>query len=62
MFELVPAGINWSRAVLFLDLALVELIVFWAIGHEVYVLSALFGLLFTWLDDPGGGYGHRAWP
>ena len=60
VFELDPAGLNWPRAVLFLDVALVPLVVFWAIGHEQYLLSALFGLLFAMLDDPGGGYGHRA--
>jgi hypothetical protein len=43
-----------------LDVALVPLVVFWAIGHEEYLLSALFGLLFSVLADPGGGYGHRA--
>ena len=45
VFELNPAGLNWSRAVMVLDIALVPLVVFWAIGHEVYLLSALFGLL-----------------
>ncbi|HET6500603.1 MAG TPA: FUSC family protein [Amycolatopsis sp.] len=60
MFEVDPAGINWPRAVLFLDVALVPLVVFWAIGYEQYLLSALFGLLFAWLDDPGGGFGGRA--
>ncbi|MFL5995268.1 MAG: FUSC family protein [Streptomyces sp.] len=60
MFELNPAGLNWPRGVLFLDIALVPLIVFWAIGHEQYLLSALFGLLLAWLDDPGGSYGNRA--
>ncbi|MFD8222832.1 FUSC family protein [Streptomyces massasporeus] len=59
VFELLPPGPNWPRGVMFLDLALVVLIVFWAIGHEVYLLSALFGLLFTWVGDPGGGYGRR---
>jgi hypothetical protein len=60
VFELSPAGANWPRAVLFLDVALVPLVVFWAIGHEEYLLSALFGLLFAWLADPGGAYGQRA--
>jgi fusaric acid resistance family protein len=60
VFELNPAGLNWPRAVLFLDVALVPLVVFWVIGYEQYLLSALFGLLFAWLDDPGGGYGYRA--
>jgi len=60
VFEVNPAGINWPRAVMFLDVALVPLVVFWAIGHEQYLLSALFGLLFAGLADPGGGYGYRA--
>ena len=60
VFELNPAGVNWPRAVLFLDVALVPLVVFWAIGHQEYLLSALFGLLFAWLADPGGSYGYRA--
>ncbi|MDQ0306763.1 hypothetical protein J2S46_001319 [Kitasatospora herbaricolor] len=34
--------------------------VFWAIGHEQYLLSAVFGLLFAGLADPGGSYRHRA--
>lgn len=61
VFALNPAGLNWPRAVMFLDVALVPLIVFWAIGHEEYLLSALFGLLFAALEDPGGSYGPRAW-
>ncbi|MGA5895014.1 FUSC family protein [Streptomyces venetus] len=60
VFELNPAGLNWPRAVAFLDAALVPMFVFWAIGHEEYLLSALFGLLFAALADPGGSYGHRA--
>ena len=59
VFELKPAGINWPRGVLFLDVALVPLVVFWAIGYEQYLLSALFGALFAVLADPGGGYGYR---
>jgi hypothetical protein len=45
--------------VLFLDVMLVPLVVFWAIGHEEYLLSALFGALLAVLADPGGGYGSR---
>ena len=60
VFALNPAGLNWPRGVLFLDIALVPLVVFWAIGHQEYLLSALFGLLFAWLADPGGTYGQRA--
>jgi Fusaric acid resistance protein-like len=59
MFELNPAGLHWPRAVLFLDIALVPLVLFWAIGHQEYLLSALFGALFAWSADPGGSYGQR---
>ncbi len=59
VFELNPAGLNWPRGVVFLDVALVPLVVFWVIGHEQYLLSALFGLLLTALADPGGGFGYR---
>ena len=60
VFEVNPAGLNWPRAVLFLDVALVPLVVFAAIGHEEYLLSAVFGVLFAGLADPGGGFGYRA--
>ena len=60
VFELNPAGLNWPRAVLFLDVALVPLVVFWSIGYQQYLLSALFGVMFAWLADPGGSYGQRA--
>jgi len=60
VFALNLAGLNWPRAVLFLDVALVPLVVCWAIGHEEYLLSALFGVLFAGLTDPGGSYRSRA--
>ena len=60
VFELDPAAINWPRAVMILDVLLVPLVVFWAIGHEEYLLSAVFGVLFAALSDPGGGYRQRA--
>jgi hypothetical protein len=60
VFGLNPAGLNWPRAALFLDVALVPLVVFWAIGYEQYLLSALFGMVLAWLADPGGRYGQRA--
>ncbi len=59
MLELNPGGLHWPRAVLFLDVALVPLVLFWAIGHQEYLLSALFGALFAWHADPGGSYGQR---
>jgi len=60
VLEINPAGLNWPRGVMILDVALVPLVVFWAIGHEEYLLSALFGLLFAALADPGGGFGYGA--
>lgn len=60
VFALNPAGLNWPRAVMVLDVLLVPLVVFWAIGHQEYLLSAVFGLVFTVLADPGGSYGYRA--
>jgi len=59
VFGLSPAGLNWPRGVLILDLMLVPLIVFLAIGHQEYLLSALFGVLFAVVADPGGSYGSR---
>jgi hypothetical protein len=60
VFAVNPGGMNWPRGVLFLDIALVPLVVFWSIGYEQYVLSALFGALFAVLIDPGGSSGYRA--
>jgi Fusaric acid resistance protein-like len=60
VFTLDPAGPAWPRAVLFLDVALMPLVVLAAIGYQQYLLSAEFGLLFAWLADRGGGYGPRA--
>ena len=61
VFELDPAGLNWGRAVMVLDVMLVPLVVFLAIGHEEYLSSALFGVVYSVLADPGGSYGGRAW-
>jgi Fusaric acid resistance protein-like len=60
VFALNPQGLNWPRAVMFLDVALVPLVVLVAIGKEQYLLSALFGALFAGMADPGGSYGYRA--
>jgi hypothetical protein len=59
VFKLNPAELNWPRAVMILDVMLVPLVVFLAIGHQEYLVSALFGVLFTALADPGGSYGQR---
>ena len=60
VFQPNPAGLNWPRAVMILDVLLVPLVVFWAIGHEEYLLSAVVGVVFAAAADPGGGYGYRA--
>ena len=60
VFELNPAGLNWPRGVMILDVLLVPLVVFWAIGYEQYLLSAVFGLLFAAAADPGGSCLQRA--
>jgi len=60
VFEFNPAGLNWPRGVLILTLMLVPLIVFLAIGHVEYLLSALFGVLLATVADPGGSYGSSA--
>jgi uncharacterized membrane protein YccC len=59
VFELNPAGINWARGVMFLDVALVPLVVFWAIGHEQYLLSAIIAAFFAGVADVGGTYWSR---
>jgi hypothetical protein len=60
VFEFNRAGLNWPRGALILYLMLVPLIVFLAIGHEIYLLSALFGLLFATVADPGGSHRSHA--
>jgi len=60
VFQFNPAGLNWMRGVVVLDVLLVPLVVYWAIGHQDYLLSSLFGVLFAALVDPGGSYAARA--
>jgi hypothetical protein len=60
VFAFNPGGLHWDRGVWVLDVLLVPLVVFWAIGHEEYLYSAVFGVLYTALADPGGPYGPRA--
>src|SRR5215831_9101035 len=59
VFQFNPAGLNWPRGVVILDVVLVPLLVFWAIGHEQYLLSAVFAVILTAVIDPGGSYGSR---
>jgi hypothetical protein len=60
VFERDSGKLNWARALVTLDLMLVPLVVFWAIGHEQYLFSAIFGVLFAELSDPGGSYWQSA--
>src|SRR5215510_8180961 len=60
VFQVNPAGLNWMRGVLILDLLLVPLVVYSTIGHEEYLLSTVFGVLLTAAADPGGSFGSRA--
>src|SRR5262245_11714187 len=54
-----PSALHWARGVLLLDVMLVPLVFFWAYGHEVYVVSALIGAVFSLVTDPGRAYGQR---
>ena len=57
--ELNPKGPHWGRGVMFLDVALVPLVVLAAIGKEQYLLSAVFGAALTVVADPGGSFRNR---
>jgi hypothetical protein len=46
---------------LLLDVLLIPLVVFWSIGHEEYLVSAVFGVLWTAIADTGESYGTRVW-
>jgi hypothetical protein len=59
VFELNATGLNWMRGVMILDVLLVPLVIFWSIGYEQYLLSAIFAVVWTALADPGGSYGTR---
>src|SRR5262245_34296455 len=54
-----PSALHWARGVLLLAGMLVPLVFFWAYGHEVYVVSALIGAVFSLVTDPGRAYGQR---
>jgi len=60
VFKFNSAGLHWGRGVMILDVMLVPLVVFWSIGYEEYLLSAIFGVLFTAVVDPGGRFGRQA--
>ena len=60
VFERESGKLNWPRAIMTLDVLLVPLVIFAAIGHEQYLFSAVFGVLFAELSDPGGSYWQRA--
>jgi hypothetical protein len=59
VFAFNTSGLNWPRGVMFLDIALVPLVLFWAIGYEQYPLSAVFAAFLVIVHDPGGPIGPR---
>jgi hypothetical protein len=59
VFAVNPTGLHWQRGVALLDVLLVPLVVFWAIGYEQCLSSAVFAVLMTAVMDPGGSYGSR---
>ena len=59
LFAFDTSALNWGRGALALDVMLVPLVFFWSYGHEVYLLSALFGAIFSLVIDPGGAYRQR---
>jgi hypothetical protein len=59
VFALNTSAVNWGRGALLLDVVLVPLMVFWSIGYEQYLISAVFGAVFALVCDPGGAYGQR---
>jgi hypothetical protein len=59
VFRVNPAGLHWGRGVMILDIMLIPIVIFWAIGHDEYLLSALMGTLYTAMVDSGGSYGLR---
>jgi fusaric acid resistance family protein len=59
VFAFNASGVNWPRGVMFVDIALVPIVVFAAIGHEQYLLTAVFGAFLLILIDPGGAIGQR---
>ena len=60
LFTLNRGGLHWSQALFLLAVLLLPLAVLWGIGQEQYLLSAVFGVLFTAVMDPGGAFGNRA--
>ena len=64
VFETNVAGLNWGRGALILDVLLVPLVVYWSIGHEEYLVSSVFGVLFRrWSTRAAGtGAGPRTPP
>jgi hypothetical protein len=60
VFQLNAAGLHWLRGVVVLDVLMVPMVFYWAIGHEEYLVSSIFGVLFSALIDPGGRYETRA--
>ena len=60
VFELNRKGLNVRRALAVVGALLVPAIVLVALDQQQYLLSAVFGMLFVGLSDPGGDYPYRA--
>ena len=59
VFALNRPGLNVSRGIEALAVLAVPFVVLTALGDQVYMLSAIFGILFVALSDPGGAYRER---
>src|SRR5215467_7684764 len=59
VFAFNASAVNWPRGVMFVDIALVPIVFFASIGHEQYLLTAVFGAFLLILIDPGGAIGQR---
>ena len=59
VFALNRSGLNVSRGIEALAILAVPFVVLTALDDQVYMLSAIFGVLFVALSDPGGEYRER---
>ena len=55
VFKLDRNGLRVARGVAIMALMVLPLIVLNALDLEDYWVSLVFGLLFVWISDPGGG-------
>jgi hypothetical protein len=60
IFKLNPQGFNLRRGISIMAVMLVPLVILGALGQEKYILSTVYGALYTGLTDLGGKYAYRA--